>query len=335
MAYKELDAWLKQRSGENEAVDAAADVIGRLAGAATKVSRMLARGPLNEGASDIPWRKLFEFFDEKARDIFCEALTGAPVSVVAREKGGTFEDVAGGPVALAMDSLNGSTNIDANTPVGTFFSLMPGQGEEAFLQPGSAQVAAGYFIYGPRTAAAFTFGDGTHIITMDPESGVFYLTAEHKRLPEAYEREYAVNASNYRYWDPAIRSFIDDMIDGAEGPREEDYSMRWAASLAAETSRVLNRGGIFLYPSDSRPGHLEGRLKRIFHANPVAFVIEQAGGQATDGRQRLLDQAAERMEQRAPLIFGSPREVERVARYYDLPTGGMRSPLFSRRGLFR
>ncbi len=334
-SYPELTTWLREQAGDDAMLQTVADAIGRMATAARDVSRMVARGPLNEDASGIPWRELFNYFDNKASELFSSALAGAPLACVAREKGGFFEGVAGGDVCLAIDSLNGSTNIDANTPVGSFFSFMPGSGEDAFLRPGREQVAAGYFIYGPRTAMAMTFGKGTQIATMDPETGVFHLVAEAKELPEKYEREYATNASNYRYWDPAIRAFMDDLIDGAEGPREVDYSMRWAASLAAETSRILNRGGIFLYPNDNRPGHLEGRLKRIFHVNPVAFVIEQAGGMATDGRVRLLDQAAERMDQRAPLIFGTPSEVERVRRYYDLPMGGMRSPLFSHRGLFR
>jgi fructose-1,6-bisphosphatase I len=196
-------------------------------------------------------------------------------------------------------------------------------------------VAGGFFAYGPRTALIFSFGNGTQIATMAPETGEFFITAEDKKLPETYAREYAVNASNYRHWDPAIRSYVDDMIDGADGPREADYSMRWAASMVAETLRVLNRGGIFLYPNDMRPGYLEGRLKLLFHANPIAMVIENAGGLATNGRERILEQSAKRLDQRTPLIFGSKPEVERVKRYYELPTGGMRSPLFSKRGLFR
>ena len=334
-SYAELGVWLDKAAGADDALGAAARTIMRMAKAAREVSRMVARGPLNPGLEELEIRQVFDYFDRRAGEIFQDALKGAPVSLIAREKGGETEGAGGGPVALALDAFNGSSNIDANTTTGTLFSFMPDAGEESFFQPGSAQVAAGFFTYGPRTALIFTTGKGTQIATMDPETGTFYITAENKRLPEDHAREYAVNASNYRYWDPAIRTFIDDMIDGADGPREQDYSMRWAASMAAETVRILNRGGIFLYPNDARKGHMEGRLKRIFHANPIAFVIEQAGGMATDGRTRLLEQAASRMEQRAPVIFGSAAEVERVARYYDLPMGGLRSPLFSKRGLFR
>ncbi len=334
-AFTELSVRLGEMAGGDDARQAAADALTRMARAAAEVSRMVSRGPLNPALAAMSMTEIFHHFDEQACQLFRAALKEAPVSLVLREKGGEFPGREGAPVALALDSFNGSSNIDSNLSTGTLFSFMPDRGRESFFRPGREQVMAGFFIYGPRTALVFSMGEGTQIATMDPETGVFYITAERKTLPEPHAREYAVNASNYRFWDAAIRSYVDDMIDGAEGPREADYNMRWAATMVAETVRVLNRGGIFLYPADNRPGHMEGRLKRVFHANPIALVIEQAGGMATDGRERILDQAARRMDQRAPLIFGTPSEVERVRRYYDLPTGGLRSPLFSRRGLFR
>ena len=334
-AFTGLDVWLKDAAAAGEAPRAAAETITRMCEAAAEVSRMVARGPLNPGLADMRMSDIFAYFDKRAGEIFSAALEGAPVSQVAREKGGVNAVTAGAPVAMTLDCFNGSTNIDANLTTGSLFSFLPEAGDETFLQPGERQIAGGFFTYGPRTALIFSLGEGTQIATMDPDTGEFFITAENKKLPEDYAREYAVNASNYRHWDPAIRSYIDDMIDGADGPREQDYSMRWAASMVAETVRVLNRGGIFLYPNDMRPGYLEGRLKHLFHANPIALVIENAGGLATNGRERILEQAPKRLDQRIPVIFGSRPEVERVRRYYELPTGGMRSPLFSRRGLFR
>jgi len=336
MAYTELDVWLKEQAGGDDALRAAAETISGLAAAARDISRKVARGPLNPGLEGLPVGDIFAYFDDEAGKAFMEALKAAPVSRIAREKGGMEEGVADAPVAVTLDALNGSSNIDANTSPGTLFTVWPEKGEETFSQPGEEALAGGFFIYGPRTALAFTLkGGGLQIATMDPETGVFHITAADKRLPEPHAREYAVNASNYRFWDPAIRTYIDDMIDGADGPREVDYNMRWSASLVAEAIRILNRGGIFLYPADSRPGYGEGRMKLLFHAVPVALLMEAAGGMATDGRKRILEKTAERTDARTPLIFGSSEEVERVRRYYEMPLGGSRSPLFSKRGLFR
>ncbi len=335
MAYKELSAWLAEQAGEDALLQAVAQTITNLASAAAQVSRMVARGPLNPGLEGKTLQEVYAYFDREAGNAFVAALKESPVARIAREKGGMEEGAADAPLAVTLDALNGSSNIDANTSPGTLFGIWPAAGEETFTRPGVAMAAAGFFIYGPRTALAFTIGRGTQVATMDPEAGTFFVTAEKRTLPEEYAREYAVNASNYRFWDPAIRTYVDDMIDGADGPREVDYNMRWSASLVADALRVLNRGGIFLYPADARPGYGKGRMKLLFHACPVAMVMEQAGGMATDGKVRILEKAPEELHERTPLIFGSTREVERVRKYYDLPLGGSRSPLFSRRGLFR
>jgi len=336
MAYTELDVWLKEQAGGDDVLRTAAEIISGLAVAARDISRKVARGPLNPGLEGLPVGDIFSYFDDEAGKAFMEALKAAPVARIAREKGGMEEGRSGAPVAVTLDALNGSSNIDANTSPGTPFAVWPEKGGETFAQSGEEALAGGFFIYGPRTALAFTLkGGGLQIATMDPETGTFHITASDKRLPEPHAREYAVNASNYRFWDPAIRTYIDDMIDGADGPRGVDYNMRWSASLVAEAIRILNRGGIFLYPVDSRPGYGEGRMKLLFHAVPIALLMEAAGGMATDGRVRILEKTAERTDVRTPLVFGSREEVERVRRYYDMPLGGSRSPLFSKRGLFR
>ncbi len=335
MGYQTLEAWLTEQAKGDAVLQAASEILNGLAQAARDVSRMVARGPLNPGVEGKTLPEVFAFFDEKAGEAFVSALKAAPVASIAREKGGLEEGRAGAPLAVTLDALNGSSNIDANTSPGTIFAIWPEKGEETFMQPGVAMAAAGFFIYGPRTALAFTIGRGVQVATMDPESGVFYVTAEKRTLPEDYAREYAVNASNYRFWDPAVRTYVDDLIDGADGPREVDYNMRWSASLVAETFRILNRGGIFLYPADSRPGYGQGRLKLLFHADPVAMLMEQANGMATDGQARILEKTPGMRDQRTPLVFGSREEVARVRQYYNLPLGGSRSPLFSKRGLFR
>ena len=333
--FTRLDEWLGSICRGDATREAAAETLLKMADAARDVSHMVARGPMDPVVAGVPRRERPARFDRKAGELFMQALADAPLTQIARERGTVLAGKNGAPVSLAMDVINGADNIIANIPTGSFFSFLPERGEKTYAQPGTAQVCAGFFMYGPRTMLVFSFGEGTVVANMDPETGVFHITSENRQLPEIPAREYAVNASNYRFWDWAIRTYVNDMIDGAEGPREADYNMRWAASLPAETVRILNRGGIFLYPGDSRPDHHHGRMRLLFHANPVALVVEQAGGAATDGENRILDKVATDRGQRTPLIFGSTSEVERVKRYYRLPVGGSRSPLFSRRGLFR
>ncbi len=312
------------------AVVAIADLIGRgaLAGALAAVV-----GDNSDGDAQ-------KDLDVRANELIRAALEGTPVGVFASEENETALVLnRGGPLALAVDPLDGSSNIDTNVSVGTIFSILPAAGdgapEAAVLQLGGRQLAAGMAVYGPQTTLALTLGQGTQIFTLDRRDGRFLLTARDLTIP-AGRREYAVNASNYRYWDEAVRSYIDDCVSGAEGPRGADFNMRWIASLVAEASRIFARGGIFLYPRDSRPGYQRGRLRLVYEANPIAFLVEQAGGAATDGERRILDIEPSALHQRIPLVFGSADKVERVARYHADPHSiGERSPLFGRRGLFR
>jgi fructose-1,6-bisphosphatase I len=207
--------------------------------------------------------------------------------------------------------------------------------DEVVLQPGINQLAAGYCIYGPQTSLVLTLGSGTHIFTLDPELGEFRLTNADVQIAQT-TREFAINVSNFRHWDRHIRSYIDDCLEGSEGLRQSNYNMRWLASLVAECHRILSRGGIFLYPADARKGYAQGRLRLLYECNPIAFLVEQSGGGATTGTQRILEVVPNDVHQRVPMIFGSSREIRRVERYYaQRKLHGERSQLFSRRGLFR
>ncbi len=197
------------------------------------------------------------------------------------------------------------------------------------------QVAAGFIIFGPQTTLVLTCKNGTQIFALDHFKSEFILVRENIQIP-AGEREFAINASNYHYWDNSVRAYVDGCIAGKAGPRGADFNIRWAASLVAEAYRIFVRGGIFLYPRDSRSGYGNGRLRLIYEALPIALLVEQAGGAATDGEQRILDQVVTELHQRVPLVFGSKDKVERVGRYYtNPPIEENHYPLFASRTLLR
>jgi fructose-1,6-bisphosphatase I / sedoheptulose-1,7-bisphosphatase len=246
-----------------------------------------------------------------------------------------------GDCLLVFDPLDGSSNIDVNVSVGSIFSILraPGTGAELedFLQPGTEQVAGGYAIYGPSTLLVLTVGSGVHAFTLDPGLGEFFLTRQDIRVPEA-TTEFAINSSNHRFWEPAVRRYIDECLAGSTGPREKDFNMRWVASLVAEAHRILTRGGVFLYPRDSKDPAQEGRLRLLYEANPIAFLIEQAGGRASTGRERVLEVRPSGLHQRTGFVFGSREEVERIERYHaDYGAGSeeQSNPLYGSRGLYR
>jgi len=249
-------------------------------------------------------------------------------------------DTPCGPYLLAFDPLDGSSNIDVNSPVGSIFSVLaaPGGGaadESAFLQPGRRQVCAGYAIYGPTTMLVLSFGRGVHGFTLDRGIGEFVLTHADLRIP-AETSEFAINASNSRHWEPAVRRYVDECLAGASGPRGRDFNMRWVAALVAEAHRILLRGGVFLYPRDDRAGGRSGKLRLLYEANPIAFLVEQAGGRASTGYGPVLDVQPTALHQRTGLVFGSGPEVERIERYHrDHNERPYDAPLFGTRGLFR
>lgn len=230
-----------------------------------------------------------------------------------------------GGYLLVYDPLDGSSNIDVNVSVGTIFSVLRCPSaylsqndklhERAFLQPGAMQVAAGYAIYGPQTMLMVTLGNGVHGFTLDREIGSFVLTHENIHIP-AVTAEFAINMSNQRHWEPPVRRYVDELLAGAEGPLQKNYNMRWIASMVADVHRILTRGGIFMYPRDSREPDKAGKLRLMYEANPMSFIVEQAGGVSTDGRRRIMDIQPETLHQRIPVFLGSKEEVERVTAYH-------------------
>jgi fructose-1,6-bisphosphatase I len=226
-----------------------------------------------------------------------------------------------GEYLLLFDPLDGSSNIDINVSVGTIFSVLNcpegvvEPDELAFLQPGTQQVCAGYAVYGPTTLLVLALGDGVNAFTLDRETGEFHLTQQNMRIP-VDTREFAINASNIRFWESPVKRYIDELLAGKEGPRKDDFNMRWVASMVAEVHRIMSRGGIFLYPLDTKTQDKGGKLRLMYEANPMAFIIEHAGGAATTGRERILDIKPTRLHQRVPVILGSKSEVERVTSYH-------------------
>ncbi len=227
-----------------------------------------------------------------------------------------------GEYLLLFDPLDGSSNIDVNVSIGTIFSILrcPSTAtpptEESFLQPGTQQVAAGYVVYGPQTVLVLSTGQGVHCFTLDRELGIWILTQRDLRIPETTQ-EFAINASNARHWHPPVKRYIDELLAGQDGVREQNFNMRWVASMVADVHRILNRGGIFMYPADQRDPSKPGRLRLMYEANPMAFLIEQAGGAATNGLQRILEVTPTHLHQRVAVLLGSKNEVERVTRYHD------------------
>ncbi|SAL19030.1 class 1 fructose-bisphosphatase [Caballeronia telluris] len=225
-----------------------------------------------------------------------------------------------GNYLLTFDPLDGSSNIDVNVSIGTIFSVLrcpddTEPTEQAFLQPGSAQVAAGYAVYGPQTVLVLTTGNGVNCFTLDRELGSWVLTQSDMRIP-VETREYAINASNSRHWYPPVQQYIDELNQGKDGPRKDDFNMRWIASMVADVHRILNRGGIFMYPADKRTPDRPGKLRLMYEANPMAFIVEQAGGAATNGEKRILDIQPQSLHERVPVFLGSKSEVDRVTRYH-------------------
>ncbi|HEX4869688.1 MAG TPA: class 1 fructose-bisphosphatase [Moraxellaceae bacterium] len=227
-----------------------------------------------------------------------------------------------GDYLLLFDPLDGSSNIDVNISVGTIFSVLRRKAPKVkkpvvdeFLQPGTEQVVAGYAVYGPSTLLVMTLGDGVDCFTLDREHGEFVLTQEKMRVPED-TGEFAINMSNQRFWEAPVQRYVEELLMGKAGPREKDFNMRWVASMVADVHRILTRGGIFMYPLDSKTKEQGGKLRLMYEANPMALLIEQAGGAATTGRERILSLAPEKLHQRVPVVLGSKNEVERVTRYH-------------------
>jgi fructose-1,6-bisphosphatase I/sedoheptulose-1,7-bisphosphatase len=285
--------------------------------------------------------------DVMAHDLFMRATEwGGQVAGILSEAQATPHRIPDsyprGKYLLVVDPLDGSSNTDVNGAVGSIFSILrapePAGGHpsvDAFLQPGTEQVCAGYAIYGPSTVLVVSVGTGVHGFTLDPRLGEFVLTRPRIRIPPT-ATELAVNASDRRFWEPAVRRYVDECLAGASGPRGRDVSVRWVAALVAEAHRILTRGGVYLSPRGATDPGWPGRLPLLSAVNPIAFLVEQAGGRASTGRERVLEIPPSAPHQRIEFVFGAADEVARVEAYHREPSdAGLCAPLYGTRGLFR
>lgn len=341
-----LAEFLSARSGRSTSAEVCS-AVRAFAQASRELSELLAAARAGESLGAATGHHNADGDSQKSIDViadtlFTQHLSQAPIGYLASEERDTVTVLdATAPLALAMDPLDGSSNIDLNVSVGSIFSILPtGRArpvdpEWPFLQPGREQLAAGFAIYGPQTSLLLSLGAGVQRFVLDRHSGEFRLVAERHVIPLAWN-EYAINASNARHWDEATRAFVDDVLRGTSGPFRREFNTRWVASMVADAYRVLQRGGLYLYPGDRRPAYRDGRLRLVYEANPVALLMTQSGGAASNGLLPILDVVPDSLYQRTPLIFGSVEAVDSVARYRAASGPvGERSPLFTQRGLLR
>lgn len=281
-------------------------------------------------------------------DVFCDTCMGEALAACSSVAGWASEEQEEpsfsnqhdtGRYLVVFDPLDGSSNIEANISVGTIFSVLPhpfhgtSPGAAGFLQPGNRQLAAGYVLYGPATVLVLTCGDGVSMFTLDRRSGSWTLTRERVEVPRQ-TTEFAINSSNQRFWEKPVQRYVAECLTGEEGPRGRNFNMRWVASMVAEVHRIMTRGGVFLYPRDSRQPLRPGRLRLLYEASPMSMLIRQAGGLAVTGTQDLLAVAPDTLHEKVPVILGSADEVERIAQYHAEPSENVTLPLFKTRSLF-
>jgi fructose-1,6-bisphosphatase I len=323
---------------------AVGEVIAAIAAASIDLAALIADGPLagitGQNGGINPDGDQQKDIDVAADEMMRQALRRAPVAAVLSEEAALPETLdPEAPLCVAIDPLDGSANLENNISVGTIFSVRPRGNDilSTFFEPGTAQCAAGFIVYGPQTTLVLALNASVDIFILDRRRREFVLTARGVQVaPDT--PEFAINASNRRHWHGPVRTYIDECLAGTSGDRDKDFNMRWIGSLVAESIRILMRGGVFLYPADARPGYREGRLRLLYEAHPMALVMEWAGGAASTGRRRILELGAKTPHQRVPLIMGSLRGVGDVAAIH----GGIEpmfdnsdAPLFARRGLFR
>jgi fructose-1,6-bisphosphatase I len=342
IANGELGGVLAAWAGGDTGRRGVAATLNDLAGAAVAIGRQLAAAPLVGGFGESVGTNASgdtkKVLDDIANQLVADALDDELVAAFASEES---ESVAvrnpSAPLVVAVDPLDGSANLPINGPIGMVFSVRPATGGDpagALYRPGAEQLAAGFVFFGPATMMALTVGEGTDLYALGPDGATFVRTAASVQIPPR-TAIYSVNASNARHWYPEFRSFITDLQAGAEGSLGEDFNMRWYGALVMEALRMLLQGGIYLYPADRRPRFRSGLLRLVYEAHPVAMLIEQAGGVATDGKVRILDKAAGDVHERTPLIFGSADRVEEALARIDVLHRANRAPLFGDRGLLR
>ncbi len=324
MAGELLGAYLDRWAGSDGQRRDVAATVTALTDACRAISVLVAQGSIEQNLGAAVTQNIQgetqKALDDLTDRMLIEACRGAPVAAVASEEDEhpVPGNPKGGRLLVAFDPLDGSSNIDINVSIGTIFSVLPAKpgadavSVEAFLQPGRNQLAAGYVLYGPQTTLVMTVGAGALCFTLDRKRDAFVLT--HDRLSISHTtKEFAINMANQRHWPKPVRGYIDECLAGAEGARGENTNMRWVASLVADCNRVLMRGGVFLYPGDARPGYGEGRIRVLYEASPIAFVVEQAGGHAITGfGGTVMDIEPKTLHQRASLIFGSRDEIARI-----------------------
>ncbi|MBB5217455.1 class 1 fructose-bisphosphatase [Parapusillimonas granuli] len=333
MTRKTLTQYLVEQQRRKQAVSAEVRLLIEIVARACKaighaVSKGALGGVLGSLESENVQGEVQKKLDVLSNEILLEANEwGGHLAGMASEEMETIHRIPNrypkGEHLLLFDPLDGSSNIDVNVSIGTIFSVLRAPHhasgrdiEEAdFLQPGSRQVAAGYAVYGPQTMLVLTVGNGVVGFTLDREMGSWVLTHKDIRIPEQTS-EFAINMSNMRHWETPVKRYIGDCLAGKTGPLGKDYNMRWIASMVADVHRILTRGGIFMYPRDERPSGRKGKLRLMYEANPMSFIVEQAGGAATDGSERILDIFPEALHQRVGVVLGSKEEVERVRNYH-------------------
>jgi fructose-1,6-bisphosphatase I len=303
------------------------EVVGRACKAiAVNVGKGALSNMLGNAGTDNVQGEAQKKLDVISNEILMEANEwGGHLAGMASEEMETIHEIPNrypkGEYLLLFDPLDGSSNIDVNVSIGTIFSVLKSSdelgpvNEQSFLLPGTSQVAAGYAVYGPTTLLVLTVGTGVHCFTLDREMGSWVLTQSNMLIP-ADTQEFAINMSNMRHWEPPVRKYIDELLQGEDGPRGKNFNMRWVASMVADVHRILTRGGIFMYPRDARTRDIPGKLRLMYEANPMSLIVEQAGGAATTGHQRILDVKPAKLHERVSVILGSKNEVERVTSYH-------------------
>lgn len=340
---------IEEQRGANPAGAGLIAVINDVRLACKRISALIGKGALGDSLGDAgthnSQNEAQKKLDVLANEIFLRTNEwgGQLAGLLSEEAADPYpipSEYPRGRYLLLFDPLDGSSNTDVNVAIGSIFSVLrcaDGIEEptrQQFLQPGTAQVCAGYAIYGPCTMLVLTTGHGVNGFTLDREIGEFMLTHPGLRIPED-TCEFAINASNTRHWEPAIKRYVHECLAGVAGPRGRDFNMRWIASLVAEAHRILMRGGVFMYPRDRKDPGKAGRLRLLYEANPIGYIIEQAGGRASDGHRCVLEVKPESLHERVSFIFGSRAEVERIERYHrDHNEFEHDAPLFGSRGLF-
>ncbi len=326
------------------------ELLEEIARVVTRISHLVARG----GIDDITGKLQSENvqgevqmkLDVVTNDLFIDAFrqSGIVAGIASEEMDSplSFPEGRDGKFLVVFDPLDGSSNVPVNVSIGSIFSILGAPNgrppeDNDYLQPGSSQLASGYAIYGPSTMLVYTAGHGTHGFTLDSATETFFLTHANLRIPDTTS-EFAINSSNARFWEVPVQQYVEDCIAGSEGVRERDFNMRWVGSMVADVHRILMRGGVYLYPRDNKKPIKAGRLRLMYEANPMSFIVEQAGGKGSTGREQIMGVVPQLVHQRVPVIMGSSQEVSLIERYHrDFDSGEAEkgySPLFGERSLF-